>query len=130
MTTMTYLSRIRINPLRKDSRKLLSNPRAVHGAVMGGLPNHKPDDRVLWRMDPDNPHRPHLFVLSPTRPDWTHIIQDCGWPDADGDHAAVRDYTPFSVSWPSAANSPSASPPAPSRTPPPPRRRHPPRPPA
>lgn len=92
---MTYLSRIRINPLRKDSRKLLSNPRAVHGAVMGGLPNHKPDDRVLWRMDPENPHRPHLFVLSPTRPDWTHIIQDCGWPDADGDHAVVRDYTPL-----------------------------------
>ncbi|MFD7896314.1 type I-E CRISPR-associated protein Cas6/Cse3/CasE [Streptomyces sp. NPDC059743] len=92
---MTYLSRIRINPLRAQSRRLLSNPRAMHGAVMGGLPGTADTERVLWRLDTDNPHRPHLFVLTRSKPDWTHVIEQAGWPDADGEHAAVRDYTPL-----------------------------------
>ncbi|AQU70081.1 type I-E CRISPR-associated protein Cas6/Cse3/CasE [Streptomyces niveus] len=92
---MTYLSRIRLNPLRTESRKLLANPGAMHGAVMGGLPGTNDNERVLWRLDADDPYRPHLFVLTRSRPDWTHIVEQAGWPDADGDHAAVRDYTPL-----------------------------------
>lgn len=92
---MTYLSRIRINPLRAESRRLLANPRAMHGAVMGGIPDAPHGDRVLWRLDADDPRRPHLFVLTSAKPDWTHIVEKAGWPDADGDHAAVRDYTPL-----------------------------------
>ena len=92
---MTYLSRIRINPLRAESRRLLANPRAMHGAVMGGIPGTPGSERVLWRLDADNPHRPHLLVLTRSKPDWTHIIEAAGWPDADGEHAAVRDYTPL-----------------------------------
>ncbi|MFJ4920660.1 type I-E CRISPR-associated protein Cas6/Cse3/CasE [Streptomyces sp. NPDC088725] len=91
---MTYLSRIRINPLRAQSRLLLSNPRVMHGAVMGGIPGAPGGERVLWRLDADNPHRPHLFVLTSSKPDWTHVIEQAGWPDADGEHAAVRDYAP------------------------------------
>ncbi|MDI5964921.1 type I-E CRISPR-associated protein Cas6/Cse3/CasE [Streptantibioticus silvisoli] len=91
---MSYLSRIRINPLRSASRKLLASPRAIHGAVMGGLPDHNPDDRILWRLDSDNPHRPELFVLTASHPDWTHVVESAGWPGAEGEHAAVRDYTP------------------------------------
>ncbi|NJQ13500.1 type I-E CRISPR-associated protein Cas6/Cse3/CasE [Streptomyces bohaiensis] len=92
---MTYLSRIRINPLRAESRKLLANPRAMHAAVTGGIPGTPTGERTLWRLDADNPHRPHLFVLTPTKPDWTHLVENAGWPDADGDHAAIRDYTPL-----------------------------------
>ncbi|MET9292822.1 type I-E CRISPR-associated protein Cas6/Cse3/CasE [Streptomyces sp. NPDC003077] len=92
---MTYLSRIRINPLRAESRRLLGNPRAVHGAVMGGLPGAADGERVLWRLDADDPHRPHLFVLTRSRPDWSHIVENAGWPGADGDHAVIRDYTPL-----------------------------------
>ncbi|MCB5911519.1 type I-E CRISPR-associated protein Cas6/Cse3/CasE [Streptomyces pinistramenti] len=92
---MTYLSRIRINPLRAESRKLLSNPRALHGAVQGGLPGPQDAERVLWRMDADDPHRPHLFVLTRSRPDWTRLVEQAGWPDAGGEHAAIRDYTPL-----------------------------------
>ncbi|MEU9338063.1 type I-E CRISPR-associated protein Cas6/Cse3/CasE [Streptomyces sp. NPDC048290] len=89
---MAYLSRIRINPLRAQSRLLLANPRAMHGAVMGGTPGAADGARILWRLDADNPHRPHLFVLTSSRPDWTHVIEQAGWPDADGEHVAVRDY--------------------------------------
>ncbi|WP_062430397.1 type I-E CRISPR-associated protein Cas6/Cse3/CasE [Herbidospora daliensis] len=92
---MTYLSRIRINPLRENSRRLLRNPHAMHGAVMYGVPDRPLEERILWRLDSDNPHRPVLFVLTETKPDWTHIVEQAGWPGADGDHAMVRDYTPL-----------------------------------
>ncbi|WP_329492937.1 type I-E CRISPR-associated protein Cas6/Cse3/CasE [Kitasatospora herbaricolor] len=92
---MTYLSRVRINPLRAASRTLLANPRALHGAVMAGIPDASPDDRVLWRLDGDHPRRPMLLALTPTKPDWTHIVEQAGWPDADGEHYAVRDYHPL-----------------------------------
>ncbi|MFI8927416.1 type I-E CRISPR-associated protein Cas6/Cse3/CasE [Streptomyces sp. NPDC053474] len=92
---MPYLSRIRINPLRAESRRYLESPRAVHGAVMGGLPASTSDERPLWRIDSDDPHRPHLIVLTRTRPDWSHIVERAGWPDATGEHALVRDYAPL-----------------------------------
>ncbi|MHC0429815.1 type I-E CRISPR-associated protein Cas6/Cse3/CasE [Streptomyces sp. O3] len=92
---MTYLSRIRINPLRTESRKLLANPRAMHGAVVGGVPDLSDEQRILWRLDSDNPYRPHLLVLTPSVPDWTQLVQDAGWPNADGAHVLTRDYTPL-----------------------------------
>ncbi|WP_031103912.1 type I-E CRISPR-associated protein Cas6/Cse3/CasE [Streptomyces sp. NRRL S-146] len=92
---MPYLSRIRINPLRAESRTLLASPRAMHAAVQGGLPGLPEQDRTLWRLDADNPHRPHLFVLTTDKPDWTHLVEQAGWPGADGEHYAVRDYAPL-----------------------------------
>ncbi|MEU0250867.1 type I-E CRISPR-associated protein Cas6/Cse3/CasE [Streptomyces sp. NPDC006235] len=92
---MPYLSRIRINPLRAESRTLLASPRAMHAAVQGGLPGLPEQNRTLWRLDADNPHRPHLFVLTTDKPDWTHLVEQAGWPGADGEHYAVRDYTPL-----------------------------------
>ncbi|MBB1245061.1 type I-E CRISPR-associated protein Cas6/Cse3/CasE [Streptomyces durbertensis] len=92
---MPYLSRIRINPLRARSRELLGSPRAMHAAVQNGLPSTPEQERTLWRLDSDNPHRPHLLVLTTSRPDWNHLREDAGWPDADGEHYIVRDYTPL-----------------------------------
>ncbi|GAA2154743.1 type I-E CRISPR-associated protein Cas6/Cse3/CasE [Kitasatospora kazusensis] len=93
---MTYLSRIRINPLRAASRTLLANPRALHGAVIAGVPDGPDAGRVLWRLETtDNPRRPVLLALTPSKPDWTHIVEQAGWPDAEGEHYAVRDYTPL-----------------------------------
>ncbi|MGW2083019.1 type I-E CRISPR-associated protein Cas6/Cse3/CasE [Streptomyces sp. NPDC001939] len=92
---MPYLSRIRINPLRAESRKLLASPRAMHAAVQGGLPGLPEQARTLWRLDPDNPHRPHLLVLTTDKPDWTHLVEAAGWPGAEGEHSAIRDYTPL-----------------------------------
>lgn len=115
---MPYLSRIRINPLRAESRKLLASPRAMHAAVQGDLPGLPEQARTLWRLDPDNPHRPHLLVLTTDKPDWTHLVEAAGWPGAEGEHYAIRDYTPSCSSWHQAAVSPSASQPTPSRTPP------------
>ncbi|MGA5823150.1 type I-E CRISPR-associated protein Cas6/Cse3/CasE [Kitasatospora sp. NPDC094028] len=92
---MTYLSRVRINPLRAASRNLIANPRALHGAVLAGIPDTAPGDRILWRLDADHPRRPVLLVLTPSKPDWTHIVEQAGWPDAEGEHYAIRDYSPL-----------------------------------
>lgn len=92
---MPYLSRIRINPLREKSRLLLANPHAMHGAVMYGVPDAPTEQRILWRVDADDPRRPLLYVLTATRPDWSHLVEQAGWPDAEGEHAAVRDYAPL-----------------------------------
>lgn len=92
---MPFLSQIRINPFRGKGQLLLSNPRAMRGAVLGGLPDRPTDQRVLWRIDTDNERRPRLLVLTATKPDWSHLVEQAGWPDADGDHAVVRDYAPL-----------------------------------
>lgn len=90
---MTYLSRVRLNPLREKTREFLRNPRTLHAAVMGGVPEQPVGDRVLWRLD-SHDRQLGVLVLTPTRPDWTHIVEQAGWPDADGEHALVRDYAP------------------------------------
>jgi CRISPR system Cascade subunit CasE len=91
---MPYLSKIRINPRRPSAMRLLASPYRLHGAVQAGCPD--PDQRVLWRLDADNPHRPHLLVLTEKhRPDWSHLVEQAGWPAADGDHFLIRDYTPL-----------------------------------
>ncbi|MQY28895.1 type I-E CRISPR-associated protein Cas6/Cse3/CasE [Nocardia aurantia] len=92
---MTYLSRIRINPQRAHSRKLLSNPRAMRSAVLHGIPDDALGERILWRLDTDNPHRPQLYALTRTKPDWKHLVETAGWPDADGEHAQIADYRPL-----------------------------------
>ena len=96
---MTYLSRIWLNPLRRESQRLLRSPQAMHAAVLGGLPLDKVEERVLWRLDADNPHRLALYVVTRTRPSWQHIVEQAGWPGADqsggAPQAEVRPYEPL-----------------------------------
>lgn len=92
---MTYLSRIRINPLRSRSRELLASPGTLHRWVAFAIPGSPAEERILWRLDSDNPHRPQLFALTRSKPDWTHLVDEAGWPGSDGDHAIVRPYEPL-----------------------------------
>ncbi|CAM4212961.1 type I-E CRISPR-associated protein Cas6/Cse3/CasE [Nocardiopsis rhodophaea] len=92
---MPYLSRIRINPRRSGAQALLTNPHKMKIEVLNGLPDRSTDEAVLWRLDAPDPHRPHLLVLTHSRPDWSHIVERAGWPDADGEHSLVRDYSPL-----------------------------------
>ncbi|GAA4242352.1 type I-E CRISPR-associated protein Cas6/Cse3/CasE [Actinomadura meridiana] len=93
---MTYLSRVRINPLRQQSRELLANPRAMHSYVSAAVPATPDAERRLWRWDTDNPHRPHLIALTRSKPDWSHLVEAAGWPATDdGEHYVVADYAPL-----------------------------------
>lgn len=94
-----YLTRFRINVARSGARRLLSSPQAMHAAVMssfaevplpaGGGP------RVLWRLDRDSKAQTLLFVVSPARPDLTHLVEQAGWPAAPTAGWQSYDYGPF-----------------------------------
>ncbi|WP_405140666.1 type I-E CRISPR-associated protein Cas6/Cse3/CasE [Sphaerisporangium sp. NBC_01403] len=92
---MSYLSRIRINPLRAQSRAMLASPRVMHSYICAGIPGTPDSERILWRLDADNPYRPLLFVLTQSKPDWAHIVEAAGWPDGAGEHFAIADYAPL-----------------------------------
>lgn len=76
----TYLSRIRLNPTRRGTRKLVSSPQAMHATVMGSHMDLRPESRVLWRLDVVTSHDLQLYVVSPQQPDFTGLIEQAGWP--------------------------------------------------
>lgn len=79
-----YLTRFRINVARSGARRLLGSPHLMHGAVNMAFPDPPPRDgaepRVLWRVDPAAAARADLFIVSPSRPDLTHLVEQAGWP--------------------------------------------------
>ncbi|AGP58261.1 type I-E CRISPR-associated protein Cas6/Cse3/CasE [Streptomyces rapamycinicus] len=79
-----YLTRFRINTARSGARRLLGSPHAMHGAVNMAFPNPSARDgqgpRVLWRVDPQAAGRTDLLIVSPGRPDLTHLVEQAGWP--------------------------------------------------
>ncbi|MBS2965657.1 type I-E CRISPR-associated protein Cas6/Cse3/CasE [Actinocrinis puniceicyclus] len=92
---MPYLSKIRINPLRRKGRDLLSNPHIAHAMISGGIAEQPVTQRILWRIDAPNPRQPDLLVLTSSKPDWSHIVEQAGWPYAEGEHFLIRDYEPL-----------------------------------
>ncbi|WP_242423542.1 type I-E CRISPR-associated protein Cas6/Cse3/CasE, partial [Frankia sp. EI5c] len=92
---MTYLSRIWLNPLRSGAQALLRSPENMHAAVLGGLAIQPVTERVLWRLETREQHRAELLVLTDSRPSWAHLVEQAGWPGADGAEAMIRDYQPL-----------------------------------
>ncbi len=79
-----YLSRIPLNPARRGTSKFLSSPQITHAAVQASFPPGALDQpgsagRVLWRIDQTGTVI-HLYVVSPAEPDFTHIVEQAGWP--------------------------------------------------
>ncbi|MBW4722317.1 type I-E CRISPR-associated protein Cas6/Cse3/CasE [Saccharothrix obliqua] len=90
-----HLTRFQINAARRASRSLLASPQKLHAAVMSAFPPSAPtpaDGRVLWRVD-RNQHQVLLYLVSPHRPDLTHLVEQVGWPTT---HTwDTRDYQPL-----------------------------------
>ncbi|MHA6512494.1 type I-E CRISPR-associated protein Cas6/Cse3/CasE [Tessaracoccus sp. Z1128] len=92
---MTFLSKIRLNPLRSGAQRLLQNPQRLHAALLGAFPpQHEAEGRLLWRLEVHN-HHADVVALSGPRPDWTHLVEHAGWPNADGGEPIVADYQPL-----------------------------------
>ena len=83
-----YFSRFMINPAKGGARKLLSNPQALHAAVMATNPPDVDlsDGRILWRLDRAE-HSYTLYMLSPEEPDFTVLIEQAGWVTRPGESA-------------------------------------------
>jgi len=93
-----YLTRFRFNTARTGARRLLTSPQILHAAVMqsfAALPA-LPDGsspRVLWRLDRNTSNQVLLYIVSPDRPDLTHIVEQAGWPTTGSWDTFA--YTPF-----------------------------------
>jgi len=82
-----YLSRIQLNPRRRDARWLLASPQRVHAAVLSAFPEPPTGardgrPRVLWRLDVDDAGT-FLYVVSPDQPDFAHLAEQAGWPTTE-----------------------------------------------
>ncbi|MCG7523648.1 type I-E CRISPR-associated protein Cas6/Cse3/CasE [Streptomyces sp. OfavH-34-F] len=92
---MPYLSKIPLNPRRRAAVSLLANPHRLHAAVLNGLAVQPVTERVLWRLESNRPHQAEVLVLTESRPSWAHLVEDAGWPGADGGDPLIADYTPL-----------------------------------
>nr|BFD88480.1 type I-E CRISPR-associated protein Cas6/Cse3/CasE [Streptomyces sp. Xyl84] len=92
---MPYLSKIALNPRRRAAAALLASPHRLHAAILSGLAVQPVTERVLWRLDSNTPHRAEILVLTTSRPSWAHLVDDAGWPGADGGEPLIADYAPL-----------------------------------
>lgn len=93
---VVYLSRIEVNPFKRETMRALAELQRLHAAVMAGFPGvSNPDkgDRLLWRVDRLG-DRTYVLVQSSRRPDLQHMVEQFGWP-ASGQTWDTRDYEPF-----------------------------------
>ncbi|MEC4019752.1 type I-E CRISPR-associated protein Cas6/Cse3/CasE [Streptomyces sp. H27-D2] len=94
-----YLTRFRFNTGRTEARRLLGSPHLMHGTVNMAFPELPHRDgqgpRVLWRVDRDHQAETKLFIVSPTRPDLTHLVEQAGWPTLDTPGWATFAYGEF-----------------------------------
>ncbi|WP_059010275.1 type I-E CRISPR-associated protein Cas6/Cse3/CasE [Streptomyces specialis] len=94
-----FLTRFRLNTARVGARRLLSSPQVLHAAVMASFaeaPSHGGHGpRVLWRIDRNSKAETLLYVVSPVRPDLTHLVEQAGWPATPTAGWKTYDYADF-----------------------------------
>lgn len=91
---MPYLSSIPINPLRRHGQRLITNRQLMHAALLGGMAVQPVEERILWRLD-NARHSASALVLTQSRPSWDHLVEQAGWPGADGGAPKIADYSPL-----------------------------------
>ncbi|MBW3084716.1 CRISPR-associated endoribonuclease Cse3 [Austwickia sp. TVS 96-490-7B] len=89
-----YLTRFPINVARRGARHLLVSQQRMHAAVLASFPPDGDLPRALWRVDSGD-HRTDLFIMSPSRPDLTHLVEQAGWPSLPDMTWNTADYLPF-----------------------------------
>lgn len=78
-----YLSRVELNLRRKNTMEALASPQRLHAAVESSFPsNAEKNIRNLWRIDRLG-NAMYLLVLSNGKPDFSHIVDQFGWPGAE-----------------------------------------------
>lgn len=94
-----FLTEFEINPMRRGGRRLLTSPQAMHAATLLSFHDDSAQDpsvgRVLWRVDFVGP-RATLYVVSPAKPDLTHLVEQAGWPTTQTWRTV--EYSPFVAS--------------------------------
>ncbi len=98
-----YLTRMPLNAARWETRRLVASPYRLHAAVQAAFPPGMADSdgdcdggRILWRLDhrADEPQSFWLYIVSPDKPDLTHVVEQAGWPVHER-LWETKDYRPF-----------------------------------
>ena len=93
-----YISRMPLNIARMQAVQLVNSPYKMHAAIEQAFPPNalRSDDsgRILWRIDSTKNAKDGvwLYVVSPSKPDFTHIVEQAGWPSTTG--WETKDYSP------------------------------------
>ncbi len=85
------LSRVKLDPKRRETMKALASPNLIHGAVEQSFPGLR--ERRLWRIDVLAGNM-YLLLLSRESPDMTALFRQFG-PEAEEPAWETRDYTPL-----------------------------------
>ena len=85
------LSRIKLDPLRRETMKALAAPNLLHGAVERSFIG--PRERRLWRVD-TLAGKMYLLLLSRESPDMTALFRQFG-PEGEEPAWETKDYTPL-----------------------------------
>ncbi|WBT08236.1 type I-E CRISPR-associated protein Cas6/Cse3/CasE [Corynebacterium sp. SCR221107] len=89
---MTTLTRVLLNPERRQARRLITNPQVMHAAVRAAFPPDLNESaRVLWRLD-KREHEHVLYIVGPEASDASHIVEQAGWATRP---AEIANYAPF-----------------------------------
>ncbi len=93
-----YLSRIEVNTRRRETLRALASPQILHAALEASFPSEpkSADDAarsLLWRTDALGKSL-YILAQSVRRPDFTHIVEQFGWP-ASGQTWETREYGTF-----------------------------------
>lgn len=88
---MVYLSRIALNAKRVETMRAISSPQVLHGAVERGFAENR--QRSLWRIDWVG-HTCYLLVLSSEKPNFSHIVEQFGYPDSERQWL-TKEYAPL-----------------------------------
>lgn len=91
---MPYLSKIVLNPLRRQAQILLRNPRKLHAAVLAGIAQQPVTERVLWRVE-QRVHAIDVLALTQSKPAWHHLVEQAGWPNTDDGAPLIAEYEPI-----------------------------------
>lgn len=92
MAEARYLTRMEINPRRREARRYLGSPQVMHAAVEAAFSAQEAGERRLWRIDRVG-EAVWLYIVSSNRPDLTHIVEAIGRPSTSG--WETKDYRPF-----------------------------------
>lgn len=96
-----FISRMALNPARIEARRLIASPYRLHAAVEQAFPpevdRQNDEGRILWRLDASQSAADSvwLYIVSPARPDLTHVVERAGWPAVYANGWETKDYAPL-----------------------------------
>lgn len=72
------LTRMYLNPRRRQTIRFQRDPQALHAAVESAFPPGAESGRTLWRLDVDGSET-KLLILSASTPSLEHLQEQAGW---------------------------------------------------